>query len=243
MVRRPINHTKSQVCHHDDPSGKSWQISNPQQLRILDPVRFCLAMRLGSQTKAGNHHLWHSPGGSRSTPQVFRSWLLTAAAAAAANPAASSELVVRPVASYSGYPQNSATLNSQPQTQSLQFRSERLSESSDNCPDRGARPRVRWGSCWDIFRKGKVANRHVGSDWNLVDKDKFKVKLNLNAFVIAMHSIRGVLSGRSSSCRPFVRKRLEVCRALSAGNNDTHVETAGNTGSKISRRTLRSRRN
>lgn len=214
--------------------GEIWQISDHNNLGFLTQFGFCLAMRLIGQTQAGNHPslaLAERPG-----PLPKFSGLATSL------PLPQPQIQLQALNSSfmqshpsSQVPQNSATLNSQPQDPISSISVDDYQKFGHLFVRTVGSPTGELGGARakDIFLKAKLPTNTLGQIWNLVDKDNLG-KLNLNAFVIAMHLIHGVLSGKIKQLPPFLSENVwRSVEALSAGNNDTHVgETAGNTGSR-----------
>lgn len=214
--------------------GEIWQISDHNNLGFLTQFGFCLAMRLIGQTQAGNHPslaLAERPG-----PLPKFSGLATSL------PLPQPPLQQQPLNSSfmqshpsSQVPQNSATFNSLPQDPISSISVDDYQKFGQLFVRTVGSPTGELGGARakDIFLKAKLPTNTLGQIWNLVDKDNLG-KLNLNAFVIAMHLIHGVLSGNIRQLPPFLPENVwRSVEALSAGNNGSHVgETAGNPASR-----------
>lgn len=87
----------------------------------------------------------------------------------------------------------------------------------------------------DIFLKAKLPTATLGQIWNLVDKDNLG-KLDLKSFVIAMHLIHGVLSGKISQLPPFLPESVWDISNGVAGNSNSN--SSGSQTGTVSQQTV-----
>lgn len=184
--------------------GEIWQLADSNNLGFLTQFGFCFAMRLIGHTQAGHYptaQLADNPG-----PLPKFSGLGFAPQQLAPQSTNSSFLQLQPSAVV---PQNSATQHLSPQDPIVPVppadyqRSAQMfvkTTGSESTPLNGTAAK-------DILMKAKLPTATLGQVWSLVDVEN-RGFLDLPAFVMAMHLIRGLLGGSIKQLPPFLPEHV-----------------------------------
>ena len=186
--------------------GEIWQIADSNNLGFLTQFGFCLAMRLIGQAQTGKYPtlaLAEKPG---PLPK-FNNFQFASPTATPAqlNPQPSNNSSFMQTQPSAIIPQNTATFNSQPQDSITNISLADYQKFGQLFVKTVGSTQGELGGAKakDIFLKARLPTNTLGQIWNLVDKDNLG-KLNINAFVVAMHLIHGVLSGVIRQLPPFL---------------------------------------
>lgn len=183
--------------------GEIWQIADQNNLGFLSQFGFCLAMRLIGYTQAGQHptaSLADNPG---PLPKFAN---LHPQAPLQPQSTNSSFMQSQPL---SLIPQNTATLLSKPQDPISQVTPMDYQRFSSLFAKTVGSPsgELEGSQARDIFMKAKLPTPTLGQIWSLVDRYNVG-KLNVDAFVIAMHLIQNLLSGQINQLPPFLPESI-----------------------------------
>ncbi|CAH2355058.1 EH domain-containing and endocytosis protein 1 [[Candida] railenensis] len=186
--------------------GEIWQIADSNNLGFLTQFGFCLAMRLIGQAQTGKYPtlaLAEKPG---PLPKFNNfSFASPTATPTQLNPQPSNNSSFMQTQPSAIIPQNTATFNSSPQDSITNVTLADYQKFGQLFVKTVGSTQGELGGAKakDIFLKARLPTNTLGQIWNLVDKDNLG-KLNIYAFVIAMHLIHGVLSGVIKQLPPFL---------------------------------------
>lgn len=211
--------------------GEIWQLADQKNVGFLTQFGFCLAMRLIGYTQAGQYPsagLAEQPG---PLPKFSNLGLTAPAPTGSLNPQLTNNSLLQSQPS-AIVPQNTTTQQLQPldpigpvsAVDYERFKSLFVKTTgSEAVPLDGAAAR-------DILMKAKLPTPTLGQVWSLVDVHN-KGSLDLSAFVMAMHLIHGLISGKIRQLPPFlpefVWQSVETAQASSlAGAQNRQISQA-----------------
>lgn len=218
--------------------GEIWQLADQNNVGFLTQFGFCVAMRLIGYTQSGKFpsaNIADEPG-----PLPKFSGLGFAppgAPHAALHPQLTSNSLIQSQPS-AIVPQNTATQQLQPldpigpvnPVDYERFKNMFVKTTgSESTPLEGASAR-------DILMKAKLPTPTLGQVWSLVDIHN-RGSLDLNSFVMAMHLIHGLISGKIKQLPPFlpefVWQSVDSARVASSSQANRQVSQAS-TSSQLS---------
>ncbi|WLF79228.1 hypothetical protein PVL30_002980 [Lodderomyces elongisporus] len=182
--------------------GEIWQIADQNNLGFLNQFGFCYAMRLIGYTQAGNH----PKPGLADVPGPLPKF-------------ADLPIPRTPSATIQPQSTNSSFLSTQPSNAVPQSAAPQESFSAVSPQDfnkfsqlfvktvGSINGELNGNQAKDIFLKARLQTSVLGQIWNLVDRNNTG-SLNVGAFVIAMHLIQGLLSGRVRELPPFLPESI-----------------------------------
>ncbi|KAG5420562.1 hypothetical protein I9W82_002443 [Candida metapsilosis] len=173
--------------------GEIWQIADQNNLGFLNQFGFCYAMRLIGYTQAGNHPtpgLADTPGplpkfADMSLPQL--------------QPQSTSSSFL------SSQPNNTMPGHTTPQEAIGPIGAADYQKFSSLFAKTVGSVQGELGGAQakDIFMKARLPTATLGQIWSLVDRNNTGA-LHVGEFVIAMHLVQGILSGRIKQLPPFL---------------------------------------
>lgn len=176
--------------------GEIWQLADQESLGFLSQFGFCHAMRLIGYTQAGQHPtatIADTPG---PLPKFVSLQQLQPQSTS------SSFMQSQPT---SLVPQNTTTLQSKPQDPISSISPADYQRFSQLFIKTTGSPTGELGGAQarEILLKAKLPTATLGQIWSLVDRHN-SGKLNLDAFVIAMHLIQSLLGNQINQLPPFL---------------------------------------
>ncbi|CAD1808262.1 Cytoskeletal-regulatory complex EF hand family protein [Candida parapsilosis] len=173
--------------------GEIWQLADQNNLGFLNQFGFCYAMRLIGYTQAGHHPV----PGLADTPGPLPKFVDLQLSQLQPQSTSNSYLSSQPNNAIPGSatPQESISPVSAPDYQKF---SQLFAKTVGSVQGELSGVQAK-----DIFLKARLPTSTLGQIWSLVDRNNLGA-LHVGEFVIAMHLVQGVLSGRIKQLPPYL---------------------------------------
>lgn len=173
--------------------GEIWQLADQNNLGFLNQFGFCYAMRLIGYTQAGHHPI----PGLADTPGPLPKFVDLQLSQLQPQSTSNSYLSSQPNNAIPGSatPQESISPVSAPDYQKF---SQLFAKTVGSVQGELSGVQAK-----DIFLKARLPTSTLGQIWSLVDRNNLGA-LHVGEFVIAMHLVQGVLSGRIKQLPPYL---------------------------------------
>lgn len=173
--------------------GEIWQLADQNNLGFLNQFGFCYAMRLIGYTQAGNHP---APG-LADTPGPLPKFADLQLPQLQPQSTSNSYLSSQPNNTVPGSATPQESINAVSAADYQRF-SQLFAKTVGSVQGELSGTQAK-----DIFLKARLPTATLGQIWSLVDRNNSGA-LYVGEFVIAMHLVQGVLSGRIKQLPPFL---------------------------------------